>query len=633
MGVKTEHQLSPSGVTLRSVTLGLALVLVVCLGAPYSIWMVGSSEITWSFFPIGVGVPLILVVLGNAAVRWVRPSWALRQTELVTATLMALVASGIPIFMVGLLLSIPSKPYYGATPENQWAEDIHPYLPGWAIPSNVDYAMTWFYEGLPSGEEIPFGAWTGPLFWWLSLIFVFYFVCFCMVVILRRQWVEHERLIFPIAEVPRLLTEEDPGRALPPMLRSGTFWLGCAIPLAIILFNIISYFEPGFPTVQLLHVPIIGFMYLVSTSISFSIWVFFYLIKLENAIVTWAGLTVTPDTFVYSSQWGSSLSWQAFGAFMAMVLWSLWMGRDHLRAVFGQAFGRGRQLDDAGEMLSYRVAVFGFIGGTVYLLAWLCRSGMELYVAALFLFGVYVVYLGITRVVIQAGMHYVTTPMAPQAWVVTLTGTTISPSSLVALALSYSWCSDIQSIFMPSAAHAAKLTELYGRRRALAVAIGLAVVVGYVATIYFVLCLCYKYGAGNFRSWFFASGGGAGGVAFDTAMRQMRDPWTTDWTKLGLFGIGASVYSLLSFCHYRFFWWPLHPIGLAISTVWMVDVRAVIIAWLAKRIILAIGGIDLYRKLRPLFIGLIIGFFAGVGISYAVDVIWFFGKGHAILHG
>ena len=74
-------------------------------------------------------------------------------------------------------------------------------------------------------------------------------------------------------------------------------------------------------------------------------------------------------------------------------------------------------------------------------------------------------------------------------------------------------------------------------------------------------------------------------------------------------------------------------IGLAISTVWMVDVRAVIIAWLAKRIILAIGGIDLYRKLRPLFIGLIIGFFAGVGISYAVDVIWFFGKGHAILHG
>jgi len=627
-----EHD-QPAGLTLRSIILGLAMVLVVCLGAPYSIWMVGSSEITWSFFPIGVGVPFIVVLLANSAVRWVRPSWALRQTELVTAVLMSLVASGIPIFMVGLLLSIPSKPYYGATPENEWVDYIQPYLPGWAIPSNEREAMRWFYEGLPSGEIIPWDAWIGPLFWWLSLIFTFYFVCLCMVVILRRQWVEHERLIFPMTEVPRLLTEEEPGRALAPIIHRGSFWFGCAIPLGIILFNMISYVEPGFPRCPLLHVPIIGFMYLVGTSISFSIWFFYYVTQLENAVVQWAGLTVDPDTFVYSSQWGSSLSWQAFGAFMAMVLWSLWMGRGHLRAVFTHAFGGRRRLDDTGEMMSYRVAVFGFLGGSAYLIAWLCQSGMDLYVAALFLFGVYVVYLGITRVVIQSGLNYVTSPMAPQAMVLTLTGTMISPPNLVALALSYSWCSDIQSIFMPSAAHASKLSELYHRRRGLAVAISLAIVVGYLSTIYFVIVLCYEYGAGNFRSWFFAAGGGAGGVSFDAAVRQIRDPWTTDWTKLGLFGVGASVYSLLSFCHYRFFWWPLHPVGLAISTVWMLDVRAVIIAWLAKRVTLAIGGIEAYRRLRPFFIGLIIGFFAGIGISYAVDVIWYFGKGHVILHG
>ena len=30
-----------------------------------------------------------------------------------------------------------------------------------------------------------------------------------------------------------------------------------------------------------------------------------------------------------------------------------------------------------------------------------------------------------------------------------------------------------------------------------------------------------------------------------------------------------------------------------------------------------------------------VGFFeiSGVGISYAVDVIWFYGKGHRIMHG
>ncbi len=28
-----------------------------------------------------------------------------------------------------------------------------------------------------------------------------------------------------------------------------------------------------------------------------------------------------------------------------------------------------------------------------------------------------------------------------------------------------------------------------------------------------------------------------------------------------------------------------------------------------------------------------VGFFIGVGISYAVDAVWFFGKGHYILNG
>jgi hypothetical protein len=205
----------------------------------------------------------------------------------------------------------------------------------------------------------------------------------------------------------------------------------------------------------------------------------------------------------------------------------------------------------------------------------------------------------------------------------------------VALALSYSWCSDIQSIFMPAAAHAAKLSELYAGRRRLAIAIGLAVVVGFLVTIYFVLQWCYHYGAGNFRSWYFSAGGGAGGMAFDTVVRQLRNPESTDWTKLALFAVGAAAYSLLSLCHYRFYGWPLHPVGLTISTLWMMQLIgfSVFVAWLLKSVILRLGGIHLFRRLRPFFIGLIVGFFLGIGISYGVDAVWFFGKGHAILHG
>ena len=81
---------------------------------------------------------------------------------------------------------------------NEWVANIHQYLPLWAFPSNEGDAMRWFYEGLPEGQEVPFDVWLIPLAWTLSLILAIYFMCFAIVVVFRRQWVEHERLIFPL---------------------------------------------------------------------------------------------------------------------------------------------------------------------------------------------------------------------------------------------------------------------------------------------------------------------------------------------------------------------------------------------------------------------------------------------------
>ncbi|MEW6753071.1 MAG: DUF6785 family protein, partial [Candidatus Latescibacterota bacterium] len=512
-------------------------------------------------------------------------------------------------------------------------------------------AMRYFYEGLPADTPLPLGAWLRPMLWWLSLILVVYFVCFCLVVVLRRQWVQHERLVFPITEVPRLLAEEG-NPCLPPIVQSRTFWIGAAIPLSILLFNVIGFFHVGFPTIPIpasntwiqlyhgaptfalhLYFPVVGFTYFVSTAISFSVWFFFVLAVLEQGLLSWAGIVTQPDTFVYGSM--TTLAWQSCGAFVAMVLWSLWMARRHLRAVWRHAVRGSSELDDGEEMLPYRVAVWGAVAGVLYIVACLWLSGMGPHVALLFLFAVLVVYLGMSRLVAQSGVYYLTTPMAPQALVTALAGTAISPYTLTALAVSYSWCSDIQSIFMTAAAHAAKLNEVTTRRRMLALAIGLAVLVGFASTSYLVLHLCYRYGASNFRSWYFDAGGGAGSMAFDTVVRQLKNPAGTDWLKLTLLGAGALAYSLLSVCHYRFHWWPLHPMGLTTATLWMMTLIgwSVFIAWALKSVILRLGGINLFRQLRPLFVGMIVGYFLGVGVSYAVDAIWFLGKGHAILHG
>jgi hypothetical protein len=60
---------------------------------------------------------------------------------------------------------------------------------------------------------------------------------------------------------------------------------------------------------------------------------------------------------------------------------------------------------------------------------------------------------------------------------------------------------------------------------------------------------------------------------------------------------------------------------------------SVFLAWAFKTLALRLGGVTLYRQLRPFFVGMVVGFFIGVGISYAVDTLWFFGKGHFILNG
>jgi xanthine/uracil permease len=89
---------------------------------------------------------------------------------------------------------------------------------------------------------------------------------------------------------------------------------------------------------------------------------------------------------------------------------------------------------------------------------------------------------------------------------------------------------------------------------------------------------------------------------------------------------------LLSFLRYRFIWWPVHPLGLAVANSWMVRHAAVSIAvaWLCKLIIIKTGGMVLYRRTVPFFIGLIVGYALAVPVGYLLDVIYFPGQGHAV---
>jgi hypothetical protein len=92
---------------------------------------------------------------------------------------------------------------------------------------------------------------------------------------------------------------------------------------------------------------------------------------------------------------------------------------------------------------------------------------------------------------------------------------------------------------------------------------------------------------------------------------------------IGLYGI-----------RYRFPSLALHPIGLAISgsDVLRSGISSIFIVWAAKTLILRFGGLNLYRKAKPLVMGILIGYLAAVAGGIVVDTIWFPGLGHKV-HG
>ncbi len=174
----------------------------------------GYDFMLFAHLPSGFLVPfLALVLLPNLICRACCPSRALTRTELLTVFAMGWAASMMPdLGVTRYMVSAIAAPAYFASPENRWDELILPHLPHWVYLSDYESARR-FHEGLQPGQQIPWSVWLTPIFWWLCLFAALLLIGACIVVIFRRQWMEYERLRFPMAEAAlRLTGESDEGR-------------------------------------------------------------------------------------------------------------------------------------------------------------------------------------------------------------------------------------------------------------------------------------------------------------------------------------------------------------------------------------------------------------------------------------
>jgi len=620
--------------------IGVAFTVLMSAYDPVSSYFVHSSAFTRSHMPFALlFLVMVLTLVVNPLLRRSRPGWVFGSGEIAVILSVGFLGLSIPT-MVGRFVATVSAPEYFASAENEWPTYVLPNLTPWMYPSNETGAVERFYQGLAPGESAQWMPWLVPLFWWFLLISAILFGCFCLSVVLREQWSQRERLSFPLVTVPLMLASgADEGGRLPDFTRDTLFWVGFSIPLFLILWNVAGLFLERLPVFAFINANnlvelgrgfplvffrfdfyVLCFAYFTNLEILFSVWLFCLLGILQEGLNNRIGIPV-------------GVGWQSQFALGFFVIWGIWTSRSHLKDVCRKALTGDSTIDDSGEMLSYRTAVFGAAISLLVILFWMNRAGMELPLALLYLFSNIVLYLGMAKIVAMTGLVSLRGSVDANGLVVSLMNLkNISDTGVAANNMFFALYSWNKGFCMPGAANSAKASESVrgGNTRALGGSVMTAAVLAIVACTVVTLYLgYYGNGAQNFGSYDFTDGNRHPYNYTVSGIKDRADA-DTPWWGIGFGSAGVVVMAALTALSYRVPWWPIHPVGFAVS--YASPVRAtwftVFLAWLVKLAIVRVGGMKAYQTSQRFFLGMLVGYSLGVFVSFVVDVLFFYGQGH-----
>lgn len=632
----------------RAVVVGLGCVALTCFVVCYAELVVAKIQIGFLQLPPVVIGMLVLLLGGQAALRRMDARLRLQTHELFTITVMMLLAAMISSRgLLEKLIPLLLIPNYDATPENRWAELFFSSIPRWAVSFDPggdpkQWVAVRFYEGLRAGEQIPWELWLVPLLAW-GLFTALIFWCFlCLAVLLRRQWVDNEKLAFPLVQLPlEMIRGEDggTGRGETSFVRNRLTWLGFAVPAVIFGFNGLHQWYPSVPefptevnvnamlpdppwnaigyTRAFVSLAAIGFFYLLPTDLLFSLWFFFLVTRLEEAQAAALGhqleaMPLYPCTLL--------VGYQVMGAYAVLVAAMFWAARPHLRQVWRSALRmRKRAADEAEEVLSYPVAFWGLVAGVLLSAGWLTLLGMA-YWLALFELTVLllVVVLVMARSTSEAGMLMTETSFRPvdvYRMLGDLRG--LGAANVTGLAfLEALWMRDQRGLLLTGFLDSMKLADgVRVRRRSLLGVFLLAILAALLIAGYLHIALPYRLGAAQMYSYVYR---GNPLWAFSDAaavINGSKQPLPA-YAPIS-FTVGAAVTTLLVVLRSRVFWFPLHPLGYALSGSWTLIVFwfPCLVAWLFKVVILRYGGMKGYIWARPFFLGMVLG-------EFTMAVLW-----------
>jgi hypothetical protein len=621
---------------VRWAAIGLAFALV----AGFSVvsgWaaLLRHEILGTGYLPRGV-VPLFLViVLVNALVKKVAPKLALTRTELafIFALLTAIAAIPGQEFGIHFYLNLLGLVYY-SSPQSQWFNLFTPHLSSWLVPSLQfrDPAILWAYEGMPAGGKMPLGEWLIPLIVWTPYLFGIYALLVCLCGLMARQWEEHERLLYPLTQVPMELAGEE-GRGLPKVFLSPFFWLGffaAAVPISMRGLHL--YFPqvpdpqlqrtlaqlfglaPGatlFPSGPLsayngllahFYPEMVGIAYLLSREVGFSLWFFLLLRHTEIAIRMAVGIDMYHAEF---------LTFQSIASYIVMAFAILWVARHHFAEIVASTLHHLPfvRTQHPAQRTSESWALIGFVAVFVGLLAWSrWVAGVSVLWAAAMILGLVVAALIVARIVAETGIYIYSAPFRVNQVLFDIFGKDRIGSKNIVLLTAMSWVQIRSTATMASGylVNSFRLGTLAGLLRSstafwILVAILLSLLVCHVT----IPTVIYTYSVPKLSWW-------AQGSSLNTAnliaqyLTTTRPLTAHHWW--GLI-IGALTCWLLIKLRLTFVGFPLHPLGFVAWYGWPIDRYwlSIFIGWALKSAILRYGGYRSFHKFRPFAYGLIIG--------------------------
>lgn len=604
---------TPSRPRLRAVLLGALLI-------PLNALAILQLEVVWAtmqatnlslFF--NVIVSLALVVAFNALLARRFPRAALTPGELRVVAIMLSVSTALyGVDMLQIFIGLIPHPYQFASPENQWDTLLLPHLPSWLVVTDKE-ALENLYQGY-STLFVPehLRAWSRPLIVWGVFLAGLLSSFLGLAALLRRPWADHERLTFPIIQLPIAMTGGIP------LWRDPLCWVGFSLALALNLSRGLHTWLPAFPEIPqkwdlgkaivtppwnaVGWMPIswypfaVGLGYLMPLELSFSCWLFYLLWKVQ--LIVRASLGLGPLE-------GAWIGAQGVGAWIGLGVMALYITRGELRRTLRAAW-RG---EASGEGMAPRSAWLAILIGFIIVVGIGHRAGYTwpALLGYFVLYGILVV--AIARMRAELGPPSHDLPRGgPDRIMLAFAGPESFGPRTVALFGLLDWLT--YSYRAHPVGHQLEAYEM-GRRshldlRAVTRIMVLAMAIGYVAWMLLSIDAIYRYGFNaRIRSYLDDAAGQRWGEV--ASILQGRPGANPAYIRQFLGGLGVTVSLVL--LRQRFIFFPLHPVGYAVNGNWTMSHLwfSLFLAWAIKSTLVKTGGLKAYRRGLPFCFGLMLG--------------------------